>query len=70
MNNTSHLKFLAIPSATVAHAWVGIVTDGRQGRVQLQTLVAYRSASEARFGARRAWVAFQRAIDRNLKEMA
>lgn len=68
--NTCHLKFLAVPSATVAHAWVGIVADGRQGRVQLQTLVAYGSASEARFGARRSWVAFQRTIDRNLKEMA
>lgn len=70
MNNTFHLKFLAVPSATVAHAWVGIVTDTRHGHVQLQTLVAYRSVSEARFGARRSWVAFQRAIDRNLKEMA
>lgn len=68
--NTSHLKFLAIPSATVAHAWVGVVTDGRQGRVQLQTLVAYRSASEARFGARRSWVAFQRALEHRLQESA
>ena len=68
--NTSHLKFLAVPSATVAHAWVGIVADGRQGRVQLQTLVAYRSASEARFGARRSWVAFQRTLERHLQESA
>lgn len=70
MNNTSHLKFLAVPSATVAHAWVGVVTDGRHGRVHLQTIVVYRSASEARFSARRSWVAFQRTIDRNLQEMA
>lgn len=66
----SNLKFLAIPSATVAHAWVGIVTDGRHGRVQLQTIVAYRSASEARFGARRSWVAFQRTLERRLQESA
>lgn len=66
----SNLKFLAIPSATVAHAWVGIVTDGRHGRVQLQTIVVYRSASEARFGARRRWVAFQRTLERRLQESA
>lgn len=66
----SNLKFLAIPSATVAHAWVGIVTNGRHGRVQLQTIVAYRSSSEARFGARRSWVAFQRTLERRLQELA
>lgn len=66
----NHLQFLATPSATVANAWIGLVVDRRSSRIVLQTIVAYRSASEARFGARRSWVAFQRTLERRLQESA
>lgn len=66
----THLQFLATPSATVANAWIGLVVDRRSSRIMLQTLVAYRERSEARFGARRSWVAFQRALERRLQESA
>lgn len=55
-----HLQFLAIPSATLARAWVGTVVDSRDGYILALTPIAYPSTSEARFGARRRWAAYHR----------
>ena len=63
---TNDLQFLATPSITVRGAWVGLVVSRRTGAVCMQTIVTYRSAHEARFGARRSWVACQRMLERNL----
>lgn len=60
------LKFDATPSITMKGAWVGLVVDRITGAVYHQTIITYRSRDEARFGARRRWVAALRAASQLL----
>lgn len=68
--NDSILQFLATPSITVPNTWVGLVVERGTGHVRMQTIITYRGHDEARFGARRSWVAAQRAVERHANEVA
>ena len=49
------VEFQAVPSATVAAQWIGVVLDER-GHVLTRTGLTYDTSDEARFGARIKWL--------------
>jgi len=49
------VEFQAVPSATVAGQWIGIVLDER-GHILTRTGLTYDTSDEARFGARIKWL--------------
>jgi len=55
------VEFQAVPSATVAGQWIGVVLD-EQGRVLTRTGLTYDTSDQARFGARIKWLGRSREL--------
>lgn len=55
------VNFQAVPSATVAGHWIGVVLDER-GRVLTRTGLTYDTSDQARFGARIKWLGRSRML--------
>ena len=56
------VEFQAVPSATVAGQWVGLVVDASSQRVLTRTSLTYATSDEARFGARVKWLGRSREL--------
>ena len=55
------VEFQAVPSATAAGQWVGVVLDER-GHVLTRTRLTYDTSDQARFGARVKWLGRSRML--------
>jgi len=55
------VEFQAIPSATVAGQWIGVVLDER-GHILTRTGLTYDTSDQARFGARIKWLSRSRLL--------
>jgi len=63
------VEFQAVPSATVAGQWVGVVLDER-GHVLTRTGLTYDTSDQARFGARIKWINRQQMLRAAIRSMA
>lgn len=55
------VEFQAVPSATVAGQWIGVVLD-EQGHVLTRTGLTYDTSDQARFGAQIKWIGRSRML--------
>ena len=55
------VEFQAVPSATVAGQWIGVVLDER-GHILTRTGLTYDTSDQARFGARIKWLGRSREL--------
>ena len=60
--NDITIQFLAVPSAMIRDAWIGVAQNKKSGARLTQTPVAFLRKDEARFAARRQYVRLLRSL--------
>jgi len=63
------VEFQAVPSATVAGQWIGVVLDER-GHILTRTGLTYDTSDQARLGARIKWINRQQMLRAAIRSVA